>query len=107
MTDEEIIEALQGCLHNDWYNKKCSECSFDDATSQCMDDLKGSVIELIDRHKAKIKKRESDKLNAAIEYCCDRIEENYEGLGDQFYQIARWLEELAVLREESKETATK
>lgn len=68
MTDEEIREAFQGCLHNDRYNKKCSECLFGTATSQCVDDLKDSVVELIDRN--------------------------------QFYQIARWLEELSALRKE-------
>ena len=48
-------------------------------------------------------------MNAAIKYCCDRMEEDYEELGDQFYQIARWLEEFVSLREErdNKEVKTK
>lgn len=62
----------------------------------------GGLVEEIKSTHEKLKEKE--KLNAAIEYCCDRIEEDYEGLGNQFYQIARRLEELAALRKEREAT---
>lgn len=52
MTDNEIIKALECCFNNDWNKTKCNECPFYNGGGGCIDELKKSTLDLINRLQA-------------------------------------------------------
>ena len=55
MTDEQIIKVLERCFTRGFDESDCYECPFYTATAKCTEDLRDSVIDLINRQKEKIK----------------------------------------------------
>ena len=54
MTDEQIIKALERCFTRGFDESTCYECPFYTATAKCAEDLRDSVLDLINRQKAEI-----------------------------------------------------
>lgn len=54
MTDNEIIKALERCFTRGFDESTCYECPFYTATAKCVEDLRDSALDLINRKKAKI-----------------------------------------------------
>ena len=58
MTDNEIIKALECCFNNDWNKTKCNKCPFYNGGGGCIDELKKSTLDLINRQQAEIEKEQ-------------------------------------------------
>lgn len=76
MTDEQIIKALERCFTRGFDESTCYECPFYTATAKCAEDLRDSVLDLINRQKAEI-----EELRERISYLgksidCSRKEYN-------------------------------
>ena len=65
MTDEQIIKAYERCFTLGFDESTCYECPFYTATAKCTEDLRDSVLDLINRQKAEIErlKKNIDGLN--------------------------------------------
>lgn len=71
MTDEQIIKAYERCFTLGFDESTCYECPFYTATAKCTEDLRDSVLALINRQQTKIealqtdnKQLQSDVINA-------------------------------------------
>ena len=62
MTDNDIIKALKCCFNNDWNKTKCNECPFYNGGGSCVDELKKSIFDLINRQKAEIERLKFENL---------------------------------------------
>lgn len=56
LTDEQIIKALECCAGDDG----CNVCPMYKPSSECITELQGKVLDLINRQKAEIERLESD-----------------------------------------------
>ena len=54
MTDEQIIKAYERCFTLGFDESTCYECPFYTATAKCTEDLRDSVLALINRQKSDI-----------------------------------------------------
>lgn len=63
MTDEQIIKACERCFTRGFDESTCYECPFYTATAKCTEDLRDSVLDLINRQKA-----ENGELRERITY---------------------------------------
>ena len=54
LTDEQIIKALEYCFTRGFDESTCYECPFYTATAKCTEDLRDSVLDLINRQAAEI-----------------------------------------------------
>ena len=60
MTEEQIIKALEYCFTRGFDESTCYECPFYTATAKCTEDLRESVLDLINRQKAEIERLKRD-----------------------------------------------
>jgi len=68
LTDEQIIKALEYCFTRGFDESTCYECPFYTATAKCTEDLRDSVLDLINRQAAEIEqwKEEADRWQNAF-----------------------------------------
>lgn len=69
MTDEQIIKAYERCFTLGFDKSTCYECPFYTATAKCTEDLRDSVLALINRQKEDIERleKENAKQKAILE----------------------------------------
>ena len=60
MTDEQIIKAYERCFTLGFDESTCYECPFYTATAKCTEDLRDSVLNLINRQRAEIEELKTD-----------------------------------------------
>lgn len=84
MTDEQIIKAYERCFTLGFDESTCYECPFYTATAKCTEDLRDSVLNLINRQKAENEELRSDKIIA---------ERHEKDARDLFLDCTRQLEE--------------
>lgn len=70
MTDEQIIKACERCFTRGFDESTCYECPFYTATAKCTEDLRDSVLDLINRQKTENKelKERITYLEKSIDY---------------------------------------
>lgn len=56
MTDEQIIKAYERCFTLGFDESTCYECPFYTATAKCTEDLRDSVLNLINLQRAEIER---------------------------------------------------
>ena len=71
MTDNEIIKALKYCFTRGFDESTCYECPFYTATAKCTEDLRESVLDLINRQNAEIE-RLREIANHKCQKCVSR-----------------------------------
>ena len=56
LTDKEIVKALELCLENDFTERNCKHCPYEDDRLNCMDNMLEDTIDLINRLQADSKR---------------------------------------------------
>ena len=89
LTDKQIIKALERCFSRGFDESTCYECPFYTATAKCVEDLRDSVLDLINRRAV-----ENERLTAKI-----LVKDNINDYNTAQLRIAR--EELRTAKSEA------
>lgn len=72
MTDEQIIKGFERCFTLGFDKSTYYECPFYTATAKCTEDLRDSVLALINRQKAEIARLKEEKQDIKDKYDCQQ-----------------------------------
>ena len=92
MTDEQIIKAYERCFTLGFDESTCYECPFYTATAKCTEDLRDSVLDLINRQKAKIENEINQIKSEAIKEFAKRLKEKcYEDFQETYEMLSPYV----------------